>query len=587
MGELLLKTWHLLPPATRPRVLRYLPLSFVCSLVEFGGLAAIVPFVAVLGGSNLTLSESPLRRWAEVFGLQDPRIIAVGLGSAIGAAFLMREALSGWLTRYQIRLIADIRCALSEKMMSNYLAQPYSWFLARPTIHLNRNVERLNQVVMGVIQPLTHAAGQAVTSVVLAAGLFALNGPMATLTLGLALTVYTTLYLVLLPRWRRLGQEDLEAQYAETRVAAEVFEGIREARILDCESFFYENFSRQARRRAAAQAWATLAVRFPGYAGRVLFTLGITTAGLVLAFRGGPQESFATLGVFALVLTRIMAGLESLFGTAAAISRQKASIDLFSEGLVSEPVLVPAGPVERFSLHESIELRDMSFRYHPRRAPAVLRVNLVIPRGGRAVVVGATGAGKTTLLDLITGLLTPDEGQILIDGSPLSGREVAWRAGLGYAPQETFLLDDTVARNIAFGVRDVDPKAVERAGRLACLDDFVVDLPDGYDTRVGERGKGLSRGQRQRIGIARALYRDPQVLVLDEATSALDSRTERQLLTNLRALDLTLLMVTHRLSTIRRGDLVFLLEKGTSTTVRDFDHLEELFPVFDERVAAR
>jgi ABC-type multidrug transport system fused ATPase/permease subunit len=193
--------------------------------------------------------------------------------------------------------------------------------------------------------------------------------------------------------------------------------------------------------------------------------------------------------------------------------------------------------------------------------------------------VGETGAGKTTLADIIIGLLRPEKGSIVVDGVTLTDDNLGrWRANLGYVPQHIYLLDDTVARNIAFGVPEaqVSPVALERAARIANIHDFVVnELPYGYNTVVGERGIRLSGGQRQRIGIARALYHDPKLLVLDEATSALDNLTEDAVQ---KAIDQvaqakTLIIIAHRLTTVRNCDLVYVLKKGGLAAVGTYDSL--------------
>src|SRR5690606_38030245 len=202
------------------------------------------------------------------------------------------------------------------------------------------------------------------------------------------------------------------------------------------------------------------------------------------------------------------------------------------------------------ALESQVEMRGVSYAYPNAEAPSLHGVDLVIRRGTATAIVGPTGSGKSTVLDLLLGLLRPAEGAVLVDGEPLTPERVrAWQAAIGYVPQHVFLSDDTVARNIAFGVPEdeVDAAAVERAARIAQIHDFVAELPEGYETRIGERGVRLSGGQRQRLGIARALYNDPPVLVLDEATSALDSVTEEAVFASLAELAglKTVVLVTH------------------------------------------
>ena len=207
-------------------------------------------------------------------------------------------------------------------------------------------------------------------------------------------------------------------------------------------------------------------------------------------------------------------------------------------GLADPEAPAAAAPRRKLHLAETLELEDVHYRYPAAEREALAGVDMTIPARSSVGIVGGTGAGKTTVVDVILGLLRPERGALKVDGTPVEGADLrAWQNSIGYVPQQIFLTDDTVSANIAFGLdpKDVDPAAVERAARVAELHDFVTrELPQGYDTEVGERGVRLSGGQRQRIGIARALYHDPDVLILDEATSALDNLTERAVMDAVR-----------------------------------------------------
>ena len=204
---------------------------------------------------------------------------------------------------------------------------------------------------------------------------------------------------------------------------------------------------------------------------------------------------------------------------------------------------------------------------------------MTIPARTTVGLVGGTGAGKTTVVDLILGLLEPQKGAIRVDGVPITAaNRRAWQRTIGYVPQPIFLTDESVAANIAFGLppEAIDRAAVERAARIAELHDFIMDeLPQGYDTPVGERGVRLSGGQRQRIGIARALYHDPDVLILDEATSALDNLTEKAVMDAVHNLGhaKTIILIAHRLSTVRACDTIFMMEQGRVVAQGSYDEL--------------
>ena len=217
-------------------------------------------------------------------------------------------------------------------------------------------------------------------------------------------------------------------------------------------------------------------------------------------------------------------------------------------------------------LRKGIVLEAVSFRYPSVEARALTCVSTVIPRGSTVGFIGQSGAGKSTLVDILLGLLTPESGTVRVDGIDIQANLRGWQDQIGYVPQSVFLTDDTLRRNVAFGLpsEQIDDAAVWRALRAAQLETFVNELPQGLDNVVGERGIRLSGGQRQRIGIARALYHDPAVLVLDEATSSLDVATEEVVMEAVRALHgaKTIIIVSHRLSTVEQCDQVYRLEQG-------------------------
>jgi ABC-type multidrug transport system fused ATPase/permease subunit len=244
-----------------------------------------------------------------------------------------------------------------------------------------------------------------------------------------------------------------------------------------------------------------------------------------------------------------------------------------------DPVEVYKKIVLPIPLEKSIELKDVHYSYPNSSIAALSGVNLSIPSRSIVGLVGATGSGKTTSVDLILGLLDPQKGNLFVDGQVIdSGNRREWQRCIGYVPQQIYLADDSISANIAFGVnrQEIVQQAVENAAKIANLHDFIIkDLPEGYNTTVGERGVRLSGGQRQRIGIARALYHNPSVLILDEATSALDNITERAVMDAVNNLghNITIILIAHRLSTVRQCDQIYLLENGQIKASGTFEEL--------------
>jgi ATP-binding cassette, subfamily B, bacterial PglK len=306
---------------------------------------------------------------------------------------------------------------------------------------------------------------------------------------------------------------------------------------------------------------------------------GLVVAVLLLAARGRDfSDILPNLGVMALAGYRLLPSVQLLYGQLTQISSMRHAVDeVYDEFVAAETDgSISAGtrsdghiPATPFRWSDAITVRDVSFRYPGASRPALDGLSLTIAKNTSLGVIGPTGSGKSTLVDLLLGLYQPTSGEILIDGRPLTPALVpSWQPSIGYVPQDIFLIDDTVARNIAFGLPEnkINRARLREACAMAQLLDFIeAQLSDGFDTNVGERGIRLSGGQRQRIGFARALYHRPSLLILDEATSALDAATEAKLLEALRSLagKLTMVVAAHRLSAVANCDQ--LLDLGEMT----------------------
>ncbi|MGB3541426.1 ABC transporter ATP-binding protein, partial [Rubrivirga sp.] len=296
----------------------------------------------------------------------------------------------------------------------------------------------------------------------------------------------------------------------------------------------------------------------------------------------GIAQSLPILGLFVFAGYRVLPTLQSIYVSLATVRLGISALEVVRKDLEEEHSLplLPAQPPEAMTMEWAVELCDVSYRYPKTDQSSLRNIKLTIRRGQRVGIIGHTGSGKTTLMDVLLGLLVPTSGEVLVDGKPLDDNSMrAWRGGVGYVAQDMFLSDTSVARNIAFGCPpgDVDLAEVERAARMAQIHDFVIsELPDGYETEVGEDGVRLSGGQRQRIGIARALYGGAEVLVFDEATSALDTETEAMLMAEIDRLaqNRTVIIVAHRMSTLRDCDMIVRLEAGRIVSVGGAEIIE-------------
>jgi ABC-type multidrug transport system fused ATPase/permease subunit len=301
---------------------------------------------------------------------------------------------------------------------------------------------------------------------------------------------------------------------------------------------------------------------------------------LLISAKGDVSKVLPVVALYAFAGLRLLPTMQNIYANLVSLRFGGPALDAIHADLMDVQVpTVDNRERKRLPLRDRIEINHLTFTYPKAACPALVDISLTIPARTTTGFVGSTGAGKTTLVDLILGLLEPQRGEIRIDGTRLTGANVRdWQQAIGYVPQGVFLIDDTVAANIAFGVaaHKIDMQTVEQVSRMAELHEFITqELPQGYATKVGERGVRLSGGQRQRIAIARALYHDPDVIVLDEATSALDNITERAVMDAIRNLThrKAIIIIAHRLSTVRSCDQLFLLEEGRITASGTYDQL--------------
>jgi len=358
--------------------------------------------------------------------------------------------------------------------------------------------------------------------------------------------------------------------------------GLKEVKVLGREHFFYHIFARRQGTLIRVHSRYATVTMVPRLLIETVFVCGMLLV-IVLVTREGRDalDLVSLLGLYAYAGFRIIPSAYRIMLGVSTIRHGTAAVNhVYNDFMAFEPDLPVAGGAangEDLPFTDRLVLDEVSYAYDVADAPVLQEVSLTIRRGESIGIVGPTGVGKSTLVDLVLGLLPPSSGHILVDGQDVFSAVQSWRRKIGYVPQSIFLTDDTLRRNIAFGLEDteIDAQKLQAAVRMAQLEKFVTTLPRGLDTVVGERGVRLSGGQRQRVGIARALYHEPEILVFDEATSALDNQTERAVIGAIEALrgEKTLLIVAHRLSTVRGCDRLVFLQDGRIAGCGSFDEL--------------
>ena len=568
----------------------------VMGVFDMAGVAAILPFLRVVTDPTVIQQNELLSRlhdWADPASTQSFLILLGTLVLGIVVIGLTVKI----TTMYAISRFTHMRkFHLSTRLLSGYLRQPYVWFLDRHSAEIGQTVlVEVDHVVGAALVPAMQILAQATTVVFLLALLIMVEPGVALISAVVLGGLYAVIFLFVRQRLLRLGQVRLRANTERFKLINETTGGIKDVKLAGLEKSYVARFSIPARLHAKTLVSEQIVREIPRYALEAIAFGGMVVLILVLLVQrgGNVSELVPVLGLFALAGLRILPAIQQVYHSLSSMRVGLAGLDRVWNDLTmlqqnDAAPLANAAASGVLQLHDRLELDSVNYRYPQVERAAVEDLTMTVSANTTVGIVGGTGAGKTTAVDLILGLLTADAGEIRIDGTPIGpGNMRAWQNNVGYVPQHIFLVDDTIAANIAFGVPPEarDGAAIERASRLAELHDFVIDeLPEGYETRVGERGVRLSGGQRQRIGIARALYHDPDVLILDEATSALDNLTERAVMDAVRNLGhaKTIIMIAHRLSTVRACDTIFLMEHGRVAASGSYDELVATNPTFRE-----
>jgi len=561
------KIWDLFTSAERRRVVVLLGLMLIGMVLETLGIGLVIPALALMTQGDLAIRYSVVAPWLNSLGNPShERLVITGMLTLVGV-YAVKALFLGFLVWRQARFVYGLQADLSQRLFTGYLRQPY-------TFHLQRNSAELIRNTIGQAGELAYVVQQ---GLVLVTEIMALLGICALLvivepygallvvgTLGLAGWSFNRFTRRYTPLWGEARQhhEGLRIQHLQQGLG-----GAKDVKLLGRESdFLAQYWVHNSGTARVAQRQATL-IALPRLWLELLAVVGLAVLVVVMIGQDKPLEAvLPTLGLFAAAAFRIMPSVTRVIGAMQGVRYSLPVINtLHRECRLLDSTHAPTNG-ESLPFKNALILDQISFQYPSAEALALRGVSLSIPRGVSVGIIGGSGAGKSTLVDIVLGLLTPDSGTVRVDGIDIQTNLRSWQDQIGYVPQSIFLTDDTLRRNVAFGLpnEQIDEAAVWRAIHDAQLEEFVNDLPQGLDTLVGERGIRLSGGQRQRIGIARALYHDPPVLVLDEATSALDTATEQGVMEAVRALpgNKTLLIVAHRLSTIERCDRLFRLKRG-------------------------
>ncbi len=575
--------WQIFSAAERRRSVLVFVLAFVMSIFEVLGVACILPLLRLLADQSL-IHTNPTLAWLKSgSGIVEDANFLVFIGMLTFAVILLSIAVRAFATYALSRFILMRAYSIGARLLRGYLSQPYVWLISRNSSEFGQSIlAEVDTVVRDCILTAVMFLANLTAVLFMTAFVFAIEPIIALSSLLVLFGAYVIIYLVLRPTLDRIGKLRMHANRQRFKIIQEATNGIKEVLVFGVEDQVLRRFRGPARDLAGYQVLSSNIGKMPRYVLEAIVYGGFVGMLLFMFVRRGQgmADVLPVLGVIGMAGMRLLPSLQLMYGYASSMRFSLPTLEKLKKDLAEFEQTVPDRPQQNtMLLKTAIEMRNVVFRYPTSDRDILSNVSLKIPANSTIGIVGRTGAGKSTAVDVIMGLFAPSSGQVLADDQVLNAENIrSWQKNIGYVPQQIFLNDDTIAANIAFVAEpgDINMAAVVKAARIANLHAFVsTELPNGYNTRVGERGVQLSGGQRQRIGIARALYHDPDVLILDEATSALDSSTERAVMDALNNLGgvKTVIMIAHRLTTIQNCDIIFLFEKGVLSAQGNYEEL--------------
>lgn len=542
-------------------------LMVVGMILETFGIGLVIPAIGLMTQVDLATKYPFMAPWLDALGSPTHEQLVIAGMLVMVSVYLVKTLFLAFLAWRQANFAYGVQADVSHSLFKGYLGQPYAF-------HLQRNSAELIRNTVGQVADFTSVMSQSLILITEMLVLFGISLLLIAVEPIGAILVVSVLGFAgwgghRLTRRKILAWGEARQLHEGQRIQhlQQGLGGVKDAKLLGREAYFLEQYNLHNRGSARVGERQVTFKALPRLGLELLAVTGLAALVFSMIAQGKTLESILpALGVFGAAAFRIVPSVNRIVMAIQHVRYFLPVIDTVSQELYELDRTEKVQHGQRFTFQNVLRIDQLVFCYPASEASVLTDICLEIPCGKSAGFIGDSGAGKSTLVDVILGLLTPDNGSVNVDGIDIKSNIRGWQDQIGYVPQSIFLTDDTLRRNVAFGIAedDIDDAAIERAIGAAQLVKFVDDLPQGLETYVGERGVRLSGGQRQRIGIARALYHDPEVLVLDEATSSLDIATEKRFMKSIRALqgDKTIIIVAHRLSTVEHCDFLFHLEKG-------------------------
>jgi ABC-type multidrug transport system fused ATPase/permease subunit len=560
----------------RERKLAYLliVMILIMSLLEMVGVASIFPFMSVLANPDIIETNVILKKifdYSKMFGVENYQQFLFFFGIFVFLLLVATLFFKAFTTYAQARFCQMREYTISKRFVEGYLNQPYSWFLSRHSSDLGNTILSEVAIVVGRgIVPMMEIISKGFVIIAILILLIIVDPKLALTVFFFIGLFYGIIYKFSHRYVTRLGKENLKNNKLRFNVISEAFSAIKQIKLKGLEHIYLKNYSSPAQTFARNQTAALIISQLPRFFLEALAFGGIILMLLYLIIKkDGFNNALPLISLYVFAGYRLLPAMQQIYHSLINLTFVGPSLErLCNDIIIFRKPLDANLSQDIFLFNKSIVLKKICYNYPNQTRTALKDISIEIPYKAKVALVGPTGSGKTTIIDIILGLLETQSGTLEIDGKVITKQNLkSWQRLIGYVPQHIYLSDDTIAANIAFGVDSnfINQEVIENVSKIANLHNFINnELPKKYHTLIGENGVRLSGGERQRIGIARALYHQPKVLILDEATSSLDNQTEHAIIDALNNLkeDVTVIMIAHRLNTVKNCDFIFKIDKG-------------------------
>ncbi|MBV1952595.1 MAG: ABC transporter ATP-binding protein/permease [Cycloclasticus sp.] len=578
----LYRLWLCLPYKRKAQLGVLFFLQLLSAFSEVLSLGAIVPFLSALTDINALMEHDRVAVVLEVTGISEPNHLAMLMAGLFAGAIVIANILRFITLWFQMYLAAAIGTDVGAELFRKTLYKPYSYFINNNSSELIGNMTNDLNATLGILQGILMLISQGLIAIAVIIGLL-LYDPIISVVLGLTVVcAYTAIIFSIKNRLHRNSTIMSDSYRALIKTLQEGFSGIGFIALSRSREMCVDQYRAADGPYRRSSADNNVIRQAPRFFIEALGVVAISVMAIVLASQTDDMSKvIPLLGFLGLAAHRLLPAGQQIYTSLSATLGLRVSLNRTLD-ILSMPVseVLTKTITSPMLLQEELRFNNLCFDYSTVDLDAcdtwtLQNLNFTIKAKTTVAFVGQTGSGKSTIADLVLGLLAPQKGSLVVDGVLLNENNMGdWQAGISFVPQNIFLTDASVAENIAFGVRkeNIDLDRVHDVARLAQVHGFIETLPNKYDEMVGERGVRLSGGQLQRIGIARALYKNPSVIIFDEATSALDTNTEKEVMSAIEQLskDITIILIAHRLSTIENVDNIFVLEKGQLVDQGDY-----------------